>query len=173
MFRRSIPCLILALTASASLTLAEDNFAFARKHSHAAVRSQPHEAQRSEPREGQQTEEDNSGEMQSPSQEESSADQSSSQDSSPEQTQDSSSQEDQSTHQAGSFGALSHMIDSRFRPPVTPQGISLFNVATNIAEILILAALFGSIPIAGTVMFCAIVWHTGKMMRGGKKPAVG
>jgi hypothetical protein len=145
------------------MTLAQANYAFASKHRHAAIKAEPKQVEQTE-----QTEEDNSAEMQQSNQAEPSQDQNA------ESNQSSSSEEDRSTlSRLGSGSALEHMIDSRFRPPVTPGGVSLFNVFSNMAMIMLLVALIGCVPIAGTVLLCALVWHVGKMMRGGKKPAVG
>ena len=52
-------------------------------------------------------------------------------------------------------------------------GQSLFNVFLNACEILVIIIAVGSLPVCGMAALCAFVWHTGKMLRGGKKPSIG
>jgi len=74
----------------------------------------------------------------------------------------------------GGLGAgLKSSLEDRFKPQAGQDGISLFNVVGNILEIGFLIFLLVSVPIGGSVGFCAMIWHAQKMFNGGKKPSIG
>jgi cytoskeletal protein RodZ len=53
---------------------------------------------------------------------------------------------------------------------------ALGNIMFNCAEIFLLLFIFSSLSgggLLGGLFICAIVWHFGKMFRGGRKPAIG
>jgi len=53
---------------------------------------------------------------------------------------------------------------------------ALANIMFNVAEIFLILFIFGSLSgggLLGGLLICAIVWHVGKMFRGGRKPAIG
>ena len=76
--------------------------------------------------------------------------------------------------ESGGLGAgLTSTLADRFRPQAGPEGISLFNVVGNILGMGVLIFFLVSVPICGSVGFCALIWHTNKMINGGKKPSIG
>jgi hypothetical protein len=53
---------------------------------------------------------------------------------------------------------------------------ALGNIMFNCAEIFLILFIFGSLSgggLLGGLFICAIVWHLGKLLRGGRKPVIG